>query len=171
MAKRVRDYKAEEARRNALARERGFTSRAQQRNRIETGKFPALQPKRVRSVKTKRAQSRYLSHAPIVDDDNVVPKWGVKGVTLPVISKDQACRDWSTLYARSEMAEYRPERAKTLRVTEKEYRDAYFNAWASGDYYATRYHGGSDSLRYWFVELNDYYQAEEYDDRYGNATH
>lgn len=32
MARKARDYKAEERRRNELARERGFTSRAQERN-------------------------------------------------------------------------------------------------------------------------------------------
>lgn len=60
MARRVRDYKAEERRRNELARSRGFDSRAQQRGKIERGEMRALDPRRVSSSKTKANQQRFL---------------------------------------------------------------------------------------------------------------
>ena len=166
---RVRDYHAEEVRRNALAKSRGFTSRAQQRHAIEVGKIRALQPKRVRSPKTRKAQERLLAtrrYGPTPKAGEVPESFG--GIT---ISPEDRARDWSTMFARSEIAQYRPERAKELGVSKAKYRDAYLKAFVAGD---TRYervrhskNGGSDALYYWFVTLNEYMEADEYESRYG----
>lgn len=162
MARKPRDYKAEERRRNELARQRGFTSRAQQRRAIETGKIPALQPKRVRSPKTVEAQKRRVrppkARGPIQTDFN--------GYTIPV---EQQAKDWSTLHARSEIAQYRPEEAAKLGVGKKAYTNAYMRAFvvSDGGYSAVRYAGGSPELYYWFVTLNQYMSASEYETRYG----
>jgi len=43
-AKRVRDYKAEERRRNELAAERGHRTRAAARHAVKTGKLPSEKP-------------------------------------------------------------------------------------------------------------------------------
>lgn len=163
MARKARDYKAEERRRNELAKARGFTSRAAQRRAIEKGAAPALAPTRLRKPSVIAAQ-RARSAPP---KDRAPIKDSLQGYPLP--SREQRARDWSALFAGTEMAQYRPERAKELGVTKKQYTDAYLRAFVQGDsaYHRVRYYGGSEDLRYWFVELNDYFEAEEYDEKYG----
>jgi len=164
MARKQRDYRAEEARRNELARQRGFTSRAAQRRAIERGKAPAIQPHRIRSERTRKAQAALQSAIKPLN----VRKYDYAGIH---ISGEQRATDWSTIFAGSDIAQYHPERARSLGVTKKQYTDAYLRAFVLGDerYAQSRYYGGSDPLYYWFVTLNGYYSADEYESRYGRV--
>lgn len=166
MARKARDYKAEERRRNELARLRGHTNRYQQRKKIETGAIAALAPKRVRSTRTKTAQKARVrpprGAAKITD-------YEIQGTK---ISRVQRASDWSAAHASEDIAKYRPERAKSLGVGEAAYTNAYLRAFVEGDtrYQRVRRSGGSVDLYYWFVTLNGYYMAEEYDEKYGPAA-
>lgn len=164
---RKRDYKAEEARRNALARERGYTSRASLRRAIETGKASPIAPERVRSPRTIAAQERRLAATTAGRD----AESAFLRATGSISPRDRA-EDWSGIFARSKSAEYAPENAKDLGVTRAEYTRAYLDAFVMGDtrYTAVRHKGGSPALFYWFVTLNGYMSADEYESRYGPAT-
>lgn len=155
-AKRKRDYKAEERRRNELARERGYRNRAQQRRAIEKGEMSPLDPERVRSPKTVSAQAKRLFQT----NDFI-------RLTSALDPRDMA-QDWSGIFARSEQAEYNPERAAELGVSEREYTRAYLDAFVLGDdRYEINRRSGSDPLFYWFVTLNGFMSADTYDKRYG----
>lgn len=164
MARRARDYKAEEARRNALAKERGFTSRGQQRRRIETGKAPAIQPYRLRKPQTIEAQKFRLGSATKGVES--------KGSNLPVFGSRRGDReraeDWSDIYARSVAAQYLPDE-RPQGMSKAAYTDAYMAAFVTGSerYVEVRRSGGSDALRHWFVDVIEYMTADEYESRYG----
>src|SRR6478609_5965605 len=103
MARKPRDYKAEERRRNELARQRGFTNRYQQRRKIETGAVPALAPKRVRSERTKQAQAQRIRpprNGAKIDDS----RWVINGTQ---ISRVQRAEDWSAMHGGTDIAKYR----------------------------------------------------------------
>lgn len=165
MAKRQRDYAAEQRRRNELARQRGFTSRAQQRRKIEKGEIPALVPlSRLRSKRTIEAQ-KFLLGAETRGIER-------KGSTLPVFgtrrSDAERAQDWSDIYARSQVAQYDPDN-RPKGMTKAAYTRAYLAAFVTGDerYVKVRHAGGSDALRHWFVDVMEYMQADEYETRYG----
>lgn len=162
MARKVRNYRAEQLRRNELARARGFTNRYQQRHAIETGKFKALQPKRVTRPQTLKAQAEYLAK----------PKRQQTPTGWAYPSKEDQAQDWSTMNARTNMGQYHPGNAKRLGVTKTFYRQTYLDAFVTGDdrYKLVRHHGGSPALRYWFVDLNGFFSADEYESRYGPAA-
>lgn len=168
MAKRVRDHKAENARRNELARLRGETNRYQLRRKIETGLRAPIDPKRVRSPKTIAAQKRMLTSAP----RGKGREYYAPGVFVPKISDEDRAADWSAMFARSDAAVYKPEEARSLGMTRKEYRAAYLRAFVLGDtrYDAVRHAGGSPHLYYWFVTMHHYFSADEYESRYGPAS-
>jgi hypothetical protein len=158
MARKARDYKAEERRRNELARSRGYSSRGQQRRRIESGKAPAIRPELIRKESTREAQRRYHRE---------------NSITVGYPSKYQRAQDWSDLHAKHWSATYRPEeRPKGMTISQ--YTDAYLKAFVTGPerYYEAR-QTGSEALRYWFVDVAEYLSDEDYNDadRYGSADH
>lgn len=160
MPRKVRNHALEYARRNELAVGRGFRSRGQQRYAIETGHFAALDFRRIRSPKTRKAQEGFLS-AP-----RFIPKYA--GVEVPKYTPEQRCIDWSAAFARSEKAQYEPDNASDLGLTKAEYRKAYMKAFVSGkERYKLARKTGSDALRHWFVDINHYFEADEYETRYG----
>lgn len=169
MAKRIRDYRAEERRRNELARLRGETNRYQQRRKIETGILPPIQPKRVTSPKTRAAQARMLATAPRRKSQ----EFQAPGVIIPHIPDTDRAQDWSDLFARSGVAKYEPTEARSLGVTRKEYTTAYLKAFVTGDarYDRVRHNktGASSHLFYWLVTLHGYLSIDEYESRYGPA--
>lgn len=104
MARKPRDYKAEERRRNELARQRSggrFATRAAQRGAIERGEIPALAPERIRSPKTRAAQAKFLS-------GSAVPK----GPTLTYdqyaarYSRRELCEEWASVNARTTAVQF-----------------------------------------------------------------
>ena len=99
--RKPRDHKAENARRNALAAERGYTNRYQQRKAIETGKRQALQPSRVKSERTEKAQARFTREQLNRSDR---PRTYQEG--LERISREQRCMDWASYNARTTAVQY-----------------------------------------------------------------
>ena len=187
MALRIRDNHAENVRRNELAKARGFHNRYDQRNKIETGVIQALWPQQVRAPKTVTAQNEWQARAHALITGADPNKYGGRALPPP---EDQ-CQTWSDMFARASHARYapdgvnakdakryrdnkwpRPLSAKDLGVTRDEYTAAYLRAFVEGRHSS---HKG-DSLRnsyalyYWFVILNHYYEADEYESRYGPAA-
>ena len=196
MARKPRDYKAEERRRNELARQRGFKTRAAQRGAIERGEISALQPKRVRSKKTLAAQAR---RAQGLLSGSAVPKGPIPSFDelrrMVEADRAQQCRDWSAIHAASTVATYGWEKddrrwkvgaqwVRANNATQKRkkqwidahgidaYTDAYYYAFVDGEarYKNNRYGNGSEAMRLWFVEITGYLEADEYESRYGPAA-
>lgn len=189
MARKPRDHKAEQQRRNELARQRGFTSRATQRAAIEKGRIPALAPQRVRSPKTKAAQSKFQSGAaaPSRYTQSYAELERQMKADLPGL-----CTDWANIHAVSTVAQYgytdadkkwkkgepwvRANNATNKRKQKwiekngmEAYTQAYYATFVDGDqrYAKNRYNGGSDAMRLWFVDITGYMTPEEFESRYG----
>lgn len=165
MARR-RDYKAEEARRNARARAAGFSSRGQQRRAIERGKVPALAPQRLRNPRTIKAQQERDARA-----KRESTSWFRAGFTSERQyrkAKDQAA-DWSALHAGTTIAKFDYEANAVSGVTKAAYTKAYVDAFVSGPerYKAVRRSGGSPALYRYFVTVTEHYSPDEYETRYG----
>lgn len=155
MARKQRDYKAEERRRNELARQRGFSSRGQQRRRVSSGNVRNLSPeaaKFVIGVNTKGIEPKGFE----------LPKFAVRE------SDATRAQNWSDIFARSEVAQYQPDN-RPAGMSKREYTDAYMAAFVDGPdrYVDVRRTGGSDALKHWFVDIQGYMQADEYESRYG----
>lgn len=166
MARKQRDYRAEEARRNARARERGFTSRGQQRRAIERGKVPALAPSRLRSQRTIDAQREREAR-----ERREATSWfraGFSSERQYRNAKDKA-EDWSALHAGTGIARYDYEANAVEGITMAAYTKAYMDAFVSGPqrYKAVRRSGGSDALYHYFVTVTEHYSPDEYESRYG----
>lgn len=143
MARKARDYRAEERRRNERARAAGFTSRGQQRRAIASGKAAPLNPKRTEWFKAGFKSLRAYKRA--VDDSE----------------------DWSAAHARHSIAEYNPDEYEPD-IPAAVYTKAYSDAFVYGPerYANVRHSGGSDALFHFLVEVTGYLSAKEYDDKY-----
>ena len=156
MAGKTRDYKAEYARRTALAKTRGARSYGAERYAIEHGWIKPVAPKRIKH-NTAQWQERRITAKQF------------RG--LPSPSRASRAQDWSDIFSRSVQGEYHPERAKELGVTKAAYTTAYLNAWVLGSdrYKNVRHSGGSVPLHDWFVNFAEMGE-DDYDDKYGNPT-
>ena len=154
-----RDWKAVYARRNARAIARGHKSYNDERRKIETGKIAPVAPKLVRSPKTKQAQQKRqpgLFGLTLLERKNAANEIWV-GTHGPTVNDDDP---------RRKIVQYDPN-MRDKKYTEDEYVEAYYDAFASGNYDDTRHDGGSDPLRFYFVDmLDDGYSIDEYDDHY-----
>ena len=190
MALRIRDNHAENVRRNELAKARGFHNRYDQRHKIETGVIRALWPQQVTATKTVKAQNEWQARATTLITGGAAKPTEFGGYPLPSL-EDQA-QSFSDRWARASAGRYapdgvnaadakmyrdhkwpRPLSAKDLGVTRDEYTAAYARAFMPPGpqrYDATRRTGGSYALFYWFVILNHYMEADEYESRYGPAA-
>lgn len=166
MARKARDYAAEQRRRNELARARGFTSRGQQRRAIERGRIPPLQPQRVRSPKTIQAQTERLRGEAqkaqqrierLVSEDSQAKRMGENEL-------------YSQAHANRQIAKFDYKNAVTG-VSLAEFTDAYWNAFVNpkGGYDRVRRRGGSRALKHYFVTITGHFTADEYETRYGHA--
>lgn len=150
----ARDYKAEYQRRNAKAQARGFKSYGAYRHAVETGKIQTVQPKRLSSPRTIKAQSRFNNYFS-------------RGRSFAEMKSD--AQDWAAAHAGTEIAEYDPARALTIsKTSEAEYLTAYTEAFVSGPnrYGAVRHQGGSEELRHYWVDITGWLSAKEYDEKY-----
>ena len=161
--KRVRDHKAEYARRNALAKTRGYGNRYEQRRKIETGVIAPIRPKQVKSRTTKAAQRLRIA----VEKQAAKEKKDFRGLA-PRRTRAERAEEWSLLMAKTPDAEYNPDDAKELGVTRTAYTNAYLAAFVLGPehYHLVRHNGGSDALKTWFVDITHTYTSGEYDARY-----
>ena len=87
----------------------------------------------------------------------------VAGVSNSITYKE--CERWSNRRAVTSIARFEPSEAKSLGMTLDQYVTAYHKAWVQ-DYYPTRHKGGSAPMKYWLVDILEYYSAEEYDGKY-----
>lgn len=161
---RSRDYKAEEARRNAKAKALGFSSRAQQRRAQRHGlKLP-------RKGSSPRGPIKYAG-APIVTPA-VLRRYSAKplpvtiggGVKLPTTTPIGKIRrdnqKWSDAHSRVPTSRYDPEfPADTAR--------RYHAAFVDPDTRAWKIENGLDSLRDYLVDDRGFYDDVEFDERYG----
>lgn len=163
MASRKRDYKAEYARRQALAKERGFKSYGEQRRKIERGETRAIAPSRLRSRKTIENQNKNWSIFAEQPARNPVQEF-FDSFSVRDARIDMASR-WSDFYSRSEATKFDPERARR----DERYLTVYMQAFVLADHSDRNVHDfdGSDWQREWFVDQIEYFEAEEYDNRYG----
>lgn len=176
MVRKARDYRAEYARRKSqYAYRYGITPR-QMRKQIETGLREAFRPAAIRSSKTLAAQrARDAGERPSLKRGNAdLTQW-------PHVKPSTRAKDWEKLFASTESARYTydkkdPDNAARNRFIREHgkaaYTDAYLNAFVRGDgrYRVSRREGGSDALRYWFVDITETYTAEEYDGRYTDSS-
>lgn len=158
--RKPRDYKAEEKARKDLAVKRGYRNRYEQRHAIETGKIPAIQPSRLRNPKTIAAQKLVKP-----------PESRAVRDALKPLSDEDRCRVWSGRFARIYKAQYHPDRAEELGVSREAYTRAYLAAFVDNDPRYVRPNpdgtGADPDQYYWYVTLNDYMEADEYESRYG----
>lgn len=143
---RSRDYKAEEARRNAKARELGFTSRAHMRRALKQGWKP------VRKSAKPRSPIDYVS-------TKTTAKPAPPSGALSRLRRESA--DWSRKHSRMETSQYDPSFTPTQ---VRRYHAAYVNPSTK----ASRIENGFDALRDWLISTMSYYTDEEFLERYGH---
>jgi len=184
VALRIRDNHAENVRRNELAKARGFHNRYDQRHKIETGVVRALWPKQIKAPKTVKAQHEWQARATALITGNPPTEFGGH----PFEPAEDRCQTWSDMFARASHARYapngvnakdakmyrdrkwpRPLSAKDLGVSADEYTAAYLRAFVAGRHSSRKGDRlrASYALYYWFVTLNHYFEADEYESRYG----
>jgi hypothetical protein len=173
MARRPRDYAAENRRRNELARQRGFTSRSAQRRAIERGEFPAVNPSRIRSERTRNAQASLASRpssAPRGSTGSKSDRLHAAGFRSDYHYRQVRNEnfDYDALHAHRQIAKYDPE-VNAPGTDRYVYAMAYYQAFVSGPerYAVVRRSGGSEYLRRYLVDITHYYTANEYEVNYG----
>lgn len=187
MARKPRDYKAEERARNARAVASGFKNRAEMRRAMERGAIPAARPHRLTSPETKRTQ-RALRDS--IDRGNGLPDPAAFAKWIGGKSQTERCRDWSDARARTSIVSYDtkspfkdvdgkadPYAGQNAAKREfiathgrQAYTDAYLSAFVEGpERYATAKTrtGGSHALYYWLVVVVQYMSAKDYEEKYG----
>ena len=183
--RKPRNYRAEEARRNEIARALGFKSRAEMRKAVETGKIAPKRPRAVRSPRTIAAQKAREAReraVKVVKRGHTDSYESLSGG----ISDEQRAQDWSDIFARTDVStyeygvknatagEYKKVMAAKARYVRKHGKDAYTKAYLKafvegpGKYKTTRNIGGSPDLYLWFVIVCEYLLAELYEDKYAS---
>ena len=149
MPAKKRDYRAEYARRKALAQERGFSGYAAQRKAIERGKYPAIAPHRVRTKRTSDAQA----------------KLGLFGRNIKAM-RIEAAQVWSDRNARANTMKFDAERART----DEDYLSTYLGATVMMTGRTEMDESTlipSDDLRHLLVDVLEVFDLDEYDQKYG----
>lgn len=149
--KRARDYAAEYARRQELARKRGFRSYAAQRRAIETGVAPAISPSRIRTKRTMDAQQNYM-----------LKNFDVLGYRL------EMAKGFSRMKVYDERLKFDEKRAKH----DPHYLNLYIESVVTAPYSATmgtRRLVPSDKLRHLLVDVLGITTIDEYEARYGQG--
>jgi hypothetical protein len=156
-----RDYAVEQRRRNELAVSRGYTSRAQQRRAIETGRRSPLRPDLLKSPRTIEAQR--IRSARVEAD-------------LKLFGQYAENERWAKAHAVRHIGRFDPrERAeggnRLPGVSLEEFSQGYNDAFVNGPlkYRSRRNRGGSRALRRYFVDLTGHFTADEYEARYGHV--
>lgn len=144
VARRPRDYHAEEQRRNELAKARGLRNRYELRKKKDRGEIP-----KVSRVKRTPADI-------------------ARAAGFPTYSRYRKARrdaaQWSDRHSLKDVSRYSSTMdAKTFRA----YYDAFVNK-EPGTSFQTLGKGQrtTESIRHYFVDVIGYFTAEEYDERY-----
>lgn len=146
MARRRRNYQAEEARRNAEARRMGFTSRAQMRTALKQGWTP------------ERGKGGRIVSPPKGERFRPVAQ-GIKGIRR--IREENA--RWSRVHSHKPTSKYRPS------MTDEQAR-AYHAAYVDLETRAHKIENDLVSLRYYLVDTMHYYSDESFDERYNSLA-
>lgn len=161
MARRVRDYAAEQRRRNELAKSRGYTSRSQQRRAIEQGRRAPLRPDLIRSPRTVEAQRIRQAR---IDAD------------LKLFGQYAENERWAKAHAVRHIGRFDPREQseggnRLPGVSPEAFSQGYNEAFVNGPlkYRSRRNRGGSRALRRYFVDLTGHFTADEYEARYGHV--
>lgn len=146
MAKRLRDYKAEERRRNERAKAAGFTSRAQMRGKLRRGEAVVGRDRAGRIV-------------PAVAQGPTRPEWAKAGYSSERMYKAErdASRLWSKRHSHKPTSKFLP------RFT-PEQSSAYYDAYVNPDTRAAKIVNELESLRHYLVDVMGFYTQEEFDD-------
>lgn len=154
---RKRDYRAEYARRVALAKQRGFKNYYDQRRKIEKGETRAIQPSRLRRRSVIEVQTKAF--------DIFGTQWA-DSIDIRETRIDMA-QKWSDWYSRHWSTKFDAERARQ----DPKYLDVYMQAFVLvvTDGPKSHHFGWDEYQREWFVDYMKYYEAEEYDDHYTNS--
>lgn len=160
MARRPRDYAAEYARRQALAKQRGFASYGTQRRAIEKGEIPAIEPTRLRKRSTIEAQEigRGFIGVPSLKGEGLTSYEGIQAFRM-----EMALR-WEETHSRSHYSEFDREKARN----DPEYLNEYMAAWVMPSIYKDNTHDvdPSEYLHDYMID-NDLMDEEEWQQRYG----
>lgn len=161
-----RDYRAEEARRNAKAKQLGFTSRAQQRRAQRHGlKLP-------RTGSSPRSPIKVTPGAPKLVTPAVLRRYSarpptpprvvqaIRQVTVPIAKIRRQSQAWSNAHSRVPTSKYDPD---FTAATARRYHAAYVDP----DTKAYKIENGLDSLREYLVDDMGFYDDVEFDARYG----
>lgn len=155
MPRKARNYAAEYAKRNALAKARGYRSYGDQRRKIETGRAPAINPGRIRTKRTADAQQEYRN----------LP-WEKR--VDPTQIKIEMAQEWSRVYARTGAIRFDSAEARR----NPHYLSTYLQAFVLGTHDDPNLNRltGSDALYEYLVNETGYMSADEYETRYGANT-
>lgn len=155
MPKKQRNYKAEYARRVALAQDRGFRNYADQRRKIETGRAQAIAPARIRTKRTLDAQQSWQA----------LP-WERKVNQKEI--RIQMAQEWSRVYSRTKVIRFDAQLARR----DDEYLQSYMRTFVLGDHEDQNINHFSDSfdLKHYLVDVMEYMTEDEYERRYGGTS-
>lgn len=153
--KRSRDYRAEEARRNAKAKQLGFSSRAQMRRAQRHGYQAPKVKGRIVPTPTARvtpAKLRQFSAKPV--------RATVKAVAPDLRRLRRESQQWSNAHSRVDTSRYDPKfpASKVRR---------YHAAFVDPDTRAWKIENGLDALHDYLVDEMGFYDDVEFDERYG----
>lgn len=166
---RSRDYKAEEARRNAKAKALGFSSRAQQRRAQRHGlKLPRVGTSARGPIKvtpTARVAPavlrRYSAKPP--PEPTRLPVQAVQAVKRQLVPISKIRREsqvWSNAHSRVPTSLYDPDMSAARARR-------YHAAFVDPDTRAWKIENGLDALRDYLVDDMGFYDDVEFDERYG----
>lgn len=161
---RIRNYQAEEQRRNEIARERGYTSRAQQRGKVEKG----------------LVSGRPLGPA--------APLFARAGFTSPaaLAKARKEAATWSAKHSQKRVSEYRPKGLHANGAAFRAYYNAYINPATAISVIGKRQRAidngalngifdggptpvaanGMNALQNYLLDWEDYDESEVYDSGY-----
>ena len=159
---RKRDYKAEYARRQQLARARGFSGYSEKRRKIERGLTPAINPKRLRSGKTIFAQQKFAKESQYETITRLMSTGQETSYLREMKIQDSIA--WYETYGRNIALEFDENKA---RKSDK-YLDSYYWGFVAeyGDAWSSHRLHHTDAMETWMVEEAEIYDQDEYDERY-----
>lgn len=161
---RSRDYRAEEARRNAKAKQLGFSSRAQMRRAQRHGYKPPRKGESgrgpIKPTKTAKVTPAILRRFSAKPPPPVRIARAAVAVAVPIGRIRRESQAWSNAHSRVPTSLYDPDMAA---ARARRYHAAFVNP----DTRAWKIENGLDALRDYLVDDMGFYDDVEFDERYG----